>query len=277
MLLLTTGPARSRSWPLPWRYVPFDAPVDEVVEAIERFRPHLLYGWVSSLFRLAEHVGGRGGLRHRPAAVVTTAEPLDRQARLRLSEALGGEVFEIYGLTEMGAVAWECRGHHGLHVSEDTSIVESVDGRLVLTNLRLLGMPFIRYDCGDLAGWMEAPPPCPCGCAYRRLSQVAGRLVDRVPLPDGREVSPYQLTLALEKVGGLARYQVVQTAADRLEVGFVLRRTDPSAAAQVREAVSILAGPGVTVVAVERTNLDPPPGTKFRVVERRVPPAGGTS
>lgn len=269
MVLLTSGPGRYRAWPLRWRYVPFDTAPDVVVEQVRQFAPVILYGWVTPLRRLAEHLREGGGDMPSVRTVVATAETLDARTRRFLETRIGAEVFQIYGLTEMGAVGWECRAHDGLHVAEESTIVESVDGRLLLTNLALLGTPLLRYDCGDLADWHECAE-CACGCGYRRLARVEGREVDCVRLQDGRLVSPYQFTLALEGVKSLATYQVIQTSLDRIEVKYVLRSRDPEASGRVRSALAGLVGSEIAIVPEELRDLTPEPGRKFRVVERRI-------
>src|SRR5690606_8967113 len=86
----------------------------ELVASINEFSPPLLYGWVTPLRQLAEHVRDHGGLKHQPRTIVTTAEALDSVTRRLLHEQLGGAVFQIYGVTEMGAMAWECAGCIGV-------------------------------------------------------------------------------------------------------------------------------------------------------------------
>jgi phenylacetate-CoA ligase len=75
-------------------------------------------------------------------------------------------------------------------------------------------MPLVRYRTGDRGALARGT--CACGRASLLLGVVSGRETDVLELPDGSTRSPYQLTIALERVAGLARYQVVQTARDTL-------------------------------------------------------------
>lgn len=275
LLLVSGGPLRRGRWPMQWRYVPFELTATDLVAHINAFRPHVLYGWVTPLRQLAEHVGADGGLLHRPRAIVTTAEAVDAPTRRLLADALGGDVFQIYGLTEMGAMAWECTAHRGMHLAEDVIVTEQVEGRLVLTNLALYSMPLIRYDSGDLAPPIARvtgdAPACRCGCRYDVVAHVEGRLVDSVVLPDGRRVSPYQLTLAMEKVPTLRRYQITQRADNELVVGYVQGgETGEDVDARIRAVLSPVVGGDVQIRSQRCDTLDPPPGRKFRVVERRL-------
>jgi phenylacetate-CoA ligase len=185
-------------------------------------------------------------------------------------------VFDFYGLSEMGLVAWECQEHNGYHLAEDTVVVEQIvqeggeqGARLVMTNLDSTAMPFIRFDSGDL-GTLREGVDCGCGRSLKLLERIEGRVVDCVVLEDGRRVSPYSLTCALEEVLGIARYQVVQSELRR----FTLRieasddgGPDPAIVCRImRGVLGREIEVGVEIDAV----LKPEPGEKFRVVESLV-------
>ena len=278
-IMMLTGKEDKRlpSWS-GWQHVSFDTPPALVLDEFNRFRPHILYGWVTPLRALASQLANAPTGGHTPQAVVTTAEGLDPATRQNLRSAFRAEVFDVYGLTEMGVVAWECEAHDGYHLSEDASIVEflplaagSTEAKLVMTNLELTAMPLIRYDAGDL-GVAGPPEPCGCGRKFARLSRVNGRAVDCLRLNDGRVVSPYELTLALEGVDGMDRYQVIQHRIDELLVRFESSRpSDPSIADAARRAVRSVVGDRATVDVRLETSLDPVAGSKFRVVDCRLP------
>jgi phenylacetate-CoA ligase len=220
-----------------------------------------------------------GGALPRLDAVITTAESLDPGSRRLLAEAFQAPVFDIYGLTEMGPMAWECPHHTGYHLTEDTAVIELLPTghgdahSLVITNLELYGMPLIRYRTGDLA----RPGPegtCPCGRHLRRLEAVEGRAVDAVRLRDGQSVSPYRVTVQLGKIPGFQRYQVIQHDLSTFTVRF---ESPPERAAEVargiREVLGSIVGPDATIEARREDSLDPEPGRKFRTVECRLPPS----
>jgi phenylacetate-CoA ligase len=258
------------------RYLSYRQPPDRLLAEINLYGPWLLYGWVTPLRQLAEFIQQSGAEVVSPQAVVTTAETLDGGTRRLIESAFDTRVFEIFGLTEMGSVAWECQAHNGVHIAEDTAILETVPSagaaeRLVMTNLDLFAMPFIRYDPGDL-GSFAAADPCPCGRTFARLERIEGRLVDCVHLADGRVISPFDLTMALEKVAGLDRYQIIQEGLDCFTVRFEGLAAGAAEQAAVRNAITAIVGDAVTVTVKHQECLDPPPGQlrKFKVVECRV-------
>ncbi|MGH7550669.1 MAG: phenylacetate--CoA ligase family protein [Gemmatimonadota bacterium] len=256
-----------------WSHVPHDLSAAGMFERIRRLRPDVLYGWVTPLLNVALHALDEGVELPVRRSVITTAEALDGPTRELLGEVFGVEVFELFGLTEMGIVAGECGAHDGLHLAEDVAIVESVEGRLILTNLDLLATPFLRYQTGDVG--RPGSRECPCGRRSARLKRIEGRLVDCVRLRDGGSISPYRLTLAIEPIPGIRRYRVVQEDYERFSVELEDDRAERAGVDEsVVAAVEGVLGSGVTVRIVRRARLDPPPGHKFRVVESRVRPAG---
>jgi phenylacetate-CoA ligase len=275
-LLLVTGDRhkRPRRFP-PWRYASIEASPEALLQALEEFRPSVLYGCLTPLRRIALLAQARGRRTHRLQAVVSTAEGLDPTSRLLLEDAFGAPVYDAYGLTETGMIAWQCAAREEYHLAEDTAIVELVsepDGtaRMVVTNLELAAMPLIRFETGDLAVPGEHGT-CSCGRHLRRLARLEGRTVDCIRLVSGELLSPYRFTLALERVEGIRRYQLIQHDLKR----FSLRvEPGPDAGADLGavagRVIRGLLGAGADVEITLESALDPPPGRKFRVVESRL-------
>jgi phenylacetate-CoA ligase len=109
--------------------------------------------------------------------------------RQLIESAWGARVFDHSGMTEIGAVTFECRENPGtgLHIIESEFIAEVIDpvsttpveegqpGELVLSNLGRLGSPLIRYRTGDRVRLSRRP--CPCGRPFARLE---GGILDRI-------------------------------------------------------------------------------------------------
>jgi len=147
--------------------------------------------------------------------LVVGAEPHSEELRGRIEDAYGVFAVNSYGLSEMNGpgVAFECPNKSGLHLWEDSYIVEIVDpetleplpdgetGEIVLTTLRREAMPLIRYRTRDLA--MVYPGPCACGRIHRRLSRIVGRTDDML-IVKGVNIYPIQVEqvlMAFEEVG----------------------------------------------------------------------------
>lgn len=106
--------------------------------------------------------------------------------RARIEEAWGAKAFDHSGMTEVGALSFECVAQAGLHVNETEFLAEVIDpttgapaseGELVLTNLGRAGSPVFRYLSGDRV--RVAGAPCACGRTFMRLEGgILGRVDD---------------------------------------------------------------------------------------------------
>lgn len=196
------------------------------LEAIERFRPTGLYGSPSWLLELAHEVKHRGVRPPPPRVIWTSSEVLTRGAREDIARELGGSVRDVYGSTEFKEVAAECPFGR-LHLNFESAYIEVVDadddgrGALVITSLLNRAMPLIRYRIGDLGKLTEGS--CECGSRAPWLERLAGRETELLELPDGRRISPYELSTLIEAHAAIARYRLMLEDTRHLEVQYQLR------------------------------------------------------
>jgi phenylacetate-CoA ligase len=129
-------------------------------------------------------------------------------------------LFDQHGMTEVGPVSYQCPGRSGtLLVMEDSFLAEIVDprsgrpavrgepGELVLTTLRRLGSPLLRYRTGDLVqeDLEAADQEGVCGLALR--GGILGRTDDML-LVRGVNVYPTAIDELLRSIPAVAEYQV---------------------------------------------------------------------
>lgn len=262
VLLVTDRSAPVWRRRLGWLSCPIDATPEQLVRAFVETRPHIVYGFATPLRLLAEQLlAQRAADRpHAPAphAVLTTAEMLDPTTRRRLAEAFGCPIYDFYGLSEVGLVAAQTSHGAGYRIADEDLLVELIPSdiapglaHVIVTDLDALAMPIIRYDTGDLAVLDGAG----------EIVRIEGRSVDCLRLRDGRYISPYAITCALERVHGLRRYSVVQTDYDTVRVH-----------ADVGDAAPEAVGAGVD--AALRAVLGPDVRVHFELVSPPAAPAG---
>jgi phenylacetate-CoA ligase len=143
----------------------------------------------------------------------------------------GAQVRDHHGMTEIGAVSFECPARRGvLHVMEHAYIPEVIDpktgqrvgagetGELVLTNLGRLGSPLIRYRTGDIVK-TAAATPCVCGRYDLALEGgILGRTDDMVVVR-GVNLYPSAMEAILRGFDTIAEYRVeVLTERSMLEL-----------------------------------------------------------
>jgi len=142
------------------------------------------------------------------------AEPHTEKMRKKIEEIYGYKAFNSYGLSEMNGpgVAFECPYQNGMHIWEDSFLVEIIDpktlepvaegeeGELVMTTLQREGMPLIRYRTKDLTRII--PEPCACGRTHRRIERIKGRTDDMLILK-GVNIFPMQIEKKLMEIEGV--------------------------------------------------------------------------
>jgi phenylacetate-CoA ligase len=141
------------------------------------------------------------------------------EVRGKIEQAWGARVFDHTGMTEMGAVAFEClEAPLGVHVNEPHFIPEVINpqsgrpvpdgqpGELVLTNLGRSGSPLIRYRTNDQVRMTREK--CKCGRCFARLEGgILGRLDDMFTVR-GNNVFPTALEAVIRRFPEIAEFRV---------------------------------------------------------------------
>lgn len=182
---------------------------------------HIIPSYALKLLETFREMGLDPRKDTRLRIAVVGAEPHSEEIRKRIEEAYGVFAPNSYGLSEMNGpgVAFDCPHKTGLHLWEDSYILEIVDpktlepvpdgemGEIVLTTLCREAMPLIRYRTRDLARVL--PGPCPCGRTHRRLSRIQGRSDDMF-IVKGVNIYPIQVEQVLMGFAEVGNNYVIQ-------------------------------------------------------------------
>ena len=263
-------------------------PLEETVASLNGYQPEAMLAYAGVLGILAdEQLHGR--LDIRPRVVIATSEVLTEDTVARVEAAWGIPPVNGYAATEAPPIATGSLDNVGMHVWEDSAIVEVVDdadrpvppgepgAKVLLTNLVNRTQPLIRYELSDSA--VVADGPDPSGRPWLRLARVDGRSDDILTLP-GREcgevrVHPHRLRAPFARVPGVRQFQIVH-AVEGLLVRIVPREDAGSGLEnEVRDAVAnALSEAGaylpVNVTVVDEIEREPGPGAKLRLVRSAV-------
>jgi len=194
------------------------------------FKPECVIGYTNPLYNLALFIGNNSKVIFRPKGIICAAEKVHPHQREVIERVFGARVFNTYGSREFMLIAAECEKHEGLHISAENLIVEIIKedgtpakdgetGRIVVTDLHNYGMPFIRYEIGDLG--VATTKMCSCGRGLPLIADVVGRSLDVIRTPEGKIVPGEFFPHLFKDYSGIARFQVVQDKINHLVIKLV--------------------------------------------------------
>ena len=136
--------------------------------------------FLMAIIKKAEELGYDFRKDFRVRKACFGAEPLLPPVREIFEKNYGIDTYSMYGATEVGDIAYECREKRGWHVCEEV-LVELVDpatgrsvehgqlGEIVVTRFNDIFF-LMRFGTGDLSRFIEAP--CACGRTALRLDHA---------------------------------------------------------------------------------------------------------
>lgn len=173
-------------------YTVWDELLRRHIKDMQSYKPEIVRGYSSAVYFVARKMLEDGVDDVRPRAVITTAESLIPEFRQTIEEAFGCKVFDYYGSREISSIASECEEHTGFHVSAENVLLEFVrdgehvapgeHGVILATNLRNYGMPFIRYEIGDVG--RPSDESCSCGRGLPLIDSIDGRISQFISIYD---------------------------------------------------------------------------------------------
>jgi len=200
--------------------------IEAFVNDLVEWKPDAIRGYASSLHLVASYIKRKNLKAPHPKCIESAAEKLWDHQRALVEEVFQCRVFEMYGSREIPSLACECQFHAGLHIFSDIRLIEVIkeglpagpgaDGSIIVTDLTNYGMPFIRYEIGDVG--VSSDEICPCGRGFPLLKQVAGRVTSTIQTPDRRHIHGEYFTHLFYGAAGVRAFQVRQRSLDKIEV-----------------------------------------------------------
>lgn len=242
----------------------------------DRQRPVALFGYPSSIALFVRHAQRRNRRldNSRLKAVFVTGEVCYPHDRSILEKYFGVPVADCYGSREAGFIAHQCP-EGGMHITAENVIVEIIhdgqpaplgaSGDIAVTHLDAYGMPFIRYQTGDVGRLVAGR--CACGRGLPLMDVVQGRTTDFLVLPDGTIKHALSVIYPLREMSEISRFRVTQAENLAVTVEVVAERSAPQSTVElVRRRVRPVVGQEIPldirfVDAIEETSSG-----KFRYV-----------
>jgi phenylacetate-CoA ligase len=266
-------------------------PVRQTVEALNGYSPEVMMAYASVLGMLAEEQL-EGRLAIAPRVTMSTSEVLTDEIASRVRSAWGSEPVNVYAATEAPGIAIGSLEQVGMHVCEESVVLEVVDGagrpvppgvpgsKVLLTSLVNRVQPLIRYELSD--SLVLADGPDPSGRPFLRVARVDGRSDDILVFPAVSggtvDVHPHRLRAPFCALLDVRRYQIVHASDGSLRVRIVTRAAAaPELLERIRLAVHgelASAGalpPAVAVEVVDEIEREPGHAAKVKLVVSEVP------
>lgn len=196
-----------------------------------RKKPTMLFGHAHSLYLLARELDRLSIDAVRPAGILSTSMMLLPHERSVIEEVFSCSVTDRYGCEEVSLIASECERHEGMHLNIEHLVIEFIDddgdpvgagepGRIIVTDLMNMAMPFVRYQVEDVGVPLDSA--CPCGRGLPLMGSVTGRVADFLVRPDGSRVAGISLIEnTLTKFPGIDQLQIIQEDMQRFTLNLV--------------------------------------------------------
>ena len=214
--------------------------IESHLQVMKSLRPTAVIGVPSFLRHLGLEAKERNADCSSVRRLICIGEPVrDEQMRLsglgaQLAAIWGVPVHSTYASSEIVSSFCECTATCGGHLIPDLAIVEILDdegknlpdgeiGEVVVTPMRISGMPLVRFRTGDISFLMREP--CACGRYSPRLGPILGRRAQMLKCR-GTTLYPRVLNSVLDVAPEVAEYYVVASGedlSDQLEVVVALR------------------------------------------------------
>ena len=195
--------------------------IKKMLRFMRWFKPKGIRGYPTSLYLLAKY---SDDIKLKFA--VSTSEMLFEHYRKLIEEKFGCEVYDNYSSREF-MIASECEEHQGYHIVSENCILEFIrdneqvspgeTGRILVTDLVRYGMPFVRYDIGDMG--KPSSQPCSCGRGLPLIKSIEGRVTDIIFTPSGKFISPSVIVPIMEL--DIKQFQVIQKSREDLMIKIV--------------------------------------------------------
>lgn len=252
-------------------------PIEQVVDAINSFRPDVLVGYGSYLEAFFRTLRFKGIQMHLPRVLFYGAECMTEAGKALIEKEFGVPVLSIYNSVEAFKIGFLCEARHGFHLHDDLCHVRIMNangedipagdkGEVVISNLVNKGTVLLNYRLGDVASL--ATGNCSCGRVLPLLSELEGRIEDILFLANGGFVHPRAVWATLSQRNEVLKYQFIQHKPERFELKLVTvdYQSYQLVVGDIHADLRRLLGESAVIECEFYTALEPEASGKFRPV-----------
>lgn len=261
--------------PLPKKWAWRDLKV--VFEEIEAHKPKILAMNPVYAYLLAGQIERSGKkFSFADGAIDLTGGLSNQSMRRYMMEKFDFPVYQIYGSSEFGRIASQCRSSKGaMHVLEEMFFVEILNGKgepvkagepgdIVVTSLTNHALPFIRYKIGDRGFFKEGR--CSCG-RKTKMIDITGRNSGCIRLKDGRIIEECFFYDLLLNKHGILLFRLVQEEVGSFRLKIVESKNGSFNQKIVRRKLLKELGPAAKIKIEKVSHIPPEPSGKYLLVK----------
>lgn len=214
----------------------FKKRADKMINDLNKFQPDFIGGYVGKLAHLALLKGEGLGDNICPKVIGSSGDALAKYTRKLVEENFNAVIFDAYGATESGPIAFECKDKK-LHLHSDLVFTEFLRGgklsnveapsNILVTKLYGEGTPIIRYSgINDIVA--PSKEKCDCLCSGKLIKKIYGRDNWYLVLPDGKIMLPLSFSEIFSEVvyecktRMIQNIQIVQKEINKIEVRLII-------------------------------------------------------
>lgn len=229
-------------------------PPEKVIDKIDKFKPDFIGGYTGMIGHLSLLKEKGFGKNISPRVIATTGAPLSKPLSDLIGRTFNASIFESYGSTESGPIAFQCRNKK-FHVMSDYVYLEYLKngepvkskevGKLVVTKLYGTGTPIIRYDAiNDIVSPLYEE--CNCDLSSELIYKIYGRDDIALYSKDGRVLLPssfgdiFGKILYDLKTNKLKDARVIQHNLKKIEIQVVIDGKQRNIGPSVEKIFSVL-------------------------------------
>jgi phenylacetate-CoA ligase len=252
-------------------------PIEQIVDAINTFRPDILVGYGSYLEALFRTLRFKGTQMHLPRVLFYGAECMTDPGKAFIEMEFSVPVLSMYNAVEAFKIGFLCEARHGFHLHDDlchvrimsandVDVPAGAKGQVVISNLVNRGTVLLNYRLGDVASL--ATGKCSCGRISPMLSELEGRVEDIIFLTDGGFVHPRAVWAVLSQRNQVLKYQLIQHQPERFELRLVTvdYQSYQLVVGAIHADLRRLLGESAVIDSEYYTALEPEASGKFRPV-----------
>jgi len=256
---------------------------EKVIKQLNDFKPDFIGGYTGMLGHLAVLKSQGQGKDVQPKVIASTGALLDNNLKKFIESTFNTKVFEVYGATETGPIAYQCHKAGIYHIMSDFLYLEFVDknnrpvtskepGHMLVTKLYGGGTPIIRYDAiNDIVAPLKEKHDC--NVSGDLIYKIYGRDKIRLFRSDGKIVLASSLTSIFSRLlyqlqtSKIREMKIVQKALEEIEISIVIDEKLRNIGPSVDDIYNVLQqgfkekfGNTVTVICkeVEKVSRDEP-------------------